>query len=396
MSTKSWPKISKVSKNGKSVFLADARLAGKGERKFFSTKAEAETWAQVQRVRRQNQGTGAFDDSELAKFGLTIADAIRFTLEHYRKQAASVPVADAIAALVEAKRGNGRDVTYCRTLASRCGKLLPTFERRALATITTAELDALLATFPVPGTRNTHRRDFCTLWSFAETRGWAQSSVATKTAIAKTVDETPGILTPSHVTDLLSIAAEHEPATVPALALAAFCPLRQSELEKLDWSKVDLEERIVAVDAAVAKTSARRTIHIPENCIEWLRPYARQSGPVMSATYRNAFDRVRVRFGFNPSFAERRDTVLQSLLLNARKRKVKLMDWPDNALRHSAISYRLASTRDIAAVALEAGNSPAIIRRHYLELVKPSAAKAYFGIMPTAPANVVVLPGKAA
>jgi len=378
------------------MFLVDTRKNGAGERRFFPTKGEAETWAQVQRVRRDNEGHAAFDDAELARFGLTIADAIRFTLDHYRKQAASVSIADAIAGLVASKRGNGRDETYCRTLAARCGKLLPTFEGRNLATITTAELDALLVTITNPGTRNTHRRDLCTLWSFAEKHGWAVASIAKKTTIAKTVDETPGILTPAEISNLLALATKHEASTVPALALAAFCPLRQSELEKLDWQAIDLAERIVSVDARIAKTSSRRTVTIPENAVEWLLPHSKEAGKLMPPGHRNAFDRVRVRAGFKPSFFGRTDSELQRLIAAAKKHKTKLTDWPDNALRHSAISYRLAQSRDIAAVALEAGNSPAIIRQHYLELVKPSAAKAYFAIVPATPANVVALPCKAA
>ena len=42
---------------------------------------------------------------------------------------------------------------------------------------------------------------------------------------------------------------------------------------------------------------------------------------------------------------------------------------------NSAISYRLALTRDLPRVATEAGNSPAIVQRHYAGLVKPDAAK---------------------
>jgi hypothetical protein len=64
---------------------------------------------------------------------------------------------------------------------------------------------------------------------------------------------------------------------------------------------------------------------------------------------------------------------------------------PDNALRHSAISYRLALTRDLPRVATEAGNSPAIVQRHYAELVKPDAAKKFFAILPREATNVIRL-----
>jgi hypothetical protein len=57
-------------------------------------------------------------------------------------------------------------------------------------------------------------------------------------------------------------------------------------------------------------------------------------------------------------------------------------------LRHSFISYRLAEIQDAAQVALEAGNSPNMVFKHYREIVKPDVAKAWFAIRPDAPANI--------
>jgi hypothetical protein len=75
----------------------------------------------------------------------------------------------------------------------------------------------------------------------------------------------------------------------------------------------------------------------------------------------------------------------------AQNGREDLRTWPDNALRHSAISYRLALMRDLPRVATEAGNSPAIVQRHYAELVKPDAAKKFFAILPREAENVIRL-----
>ena len=56
--------------------------------------------------------------------------------------------------------------------------------------------------------------------------------------------------------------------------------------------------------------------------------------------------------------------------------------WKHNALRHSFISYRVSQSKNVAQVALEAGNSPGMIFKHYHELVQPDAAKAWFAIVP--------------
>jgi len=64
--------------------------------------------------------------------------------------------------------------------------------------------------------------------------------------------------------------------------------------------------------------------------------------------------------------------------------------WQVNALRHSFISYRVAESKDMAATALEAGNSPKVIFQNYRELVTPAEAKAWFGIMPPKQAKNII------
>ena len=56
--------------------------------------------------------------------------------------------------------------------------------------------------------------------------------------------------------------------------------------------------------------------------------------------------------------------------------------WKHNGLRHSFISYRVAVIKNVAQVALEAGNSPAMIFSNYRELVTPKDAEMWFGIVP--------------
>ena len=59
-------------------------------------------------------------------------------------------------------------------------------------------------------------------------------------------------------------------------------------------------------------------------------------------------------------------------------RRSMASDWPNNGLRHSYASYRLAQCQDAAKVALEMGNTPTMIFRHYRELVMPQDAAAWW------------------
>jgi hypothetical protein len=62
--------------------------------------------------------------------------------------------------------------------------------------------------------------------------------------------------------------------------------------------------------------------------------------------------------------------------------KAAQVAWKANALRHSFITYRLAQIKDVAATALEAGNSPTMIFRHYRELATEEEAAEWFSILP--------------
>ena len=56
--------------------------------------------------------------------------------------------------------------------------------------------------------------------------------------------------------------------------------------------------------------------------------------------------------------------------------------WKHNALRHSYGSYRMPILKNANELALEMGKSPAMIFRHYRELVKPAEAEKFWAIMP--------------
>ena len=79
-----------------------------------------------------------------------------------------------------------------------------------------------------------------------------------------------------------------------------------------------------------------------------------------------------------------------------RHAEILRLDWAEVDLADGHIeiltSYRVAQVKNVAQVALEAGNSPKIIFSNYRELVKPADAEKWFSISPARPANVVMVP----
>jgi hypothetical protein len=57
-------------------------------------------------------------------------------------------------------------------------------------------------------------------------------------------------------------------------------------------------------------------------------------------------------------------------------------EWPLDVLRHSFGTYRLPIMKSAESLALEMGNSPVVIFRHYRRAMNEATALAYFNITP--------------
>jgi integrase len=201
------------------------------------------------------------------------------------------------------------------------------------------------------------------LWRFAKQCGYLprdRSTEADGLPRAKTIGGEIEIFRPG---DFAKLIAQADAEVLPFLAIGAFTGLRHAEILRLEWDDVHFGQGFVEVKARKAKTAQRRLVPIQPNLQAWLDPYRGRTGRVCRW----------VRVGRMAS-ALAADTGLR---------------WPNNGLRHSYASYRLAQCQDAAKVALEMGNTPTMIFRHYRELVMPQDASAWWNISPKEATNVV-------
>jgi integrase len=83
-------------------------------------------------------------------------------------------------------------------------------------------------------------------------------------------DKAPvSIFTPESIASLLKKA---DATLRPYLALGAFAGLRTAELQRMDWSEIDLDRGFITVAASKAKTRRRRLVPISDNLKLWLTP----------------------------------------------------------------------------------------------------------------------------
>jgi integrase len=200
------------------------------------------------------------------------------------------------------------------------------------------------------------------LFSFAKRRGYVTENPVADVERAKERETEIEILSVNQVVRLLESASSD---MVPFWAIGAFAGLRRAEIERLSWSEIDFDASVIEVKASKSKTASRRLVTIQPNLRAWLAPYRTRIGRVCPVN-------------------------LQRKINEDRDRAALRAGWPQNALRHSFGSYHLAQFNDAAKLALEMGNSPATIFRHYRQLVKPKQAERYSKIAPAIAGKKVV------
>ena len=199
---------------------------------------------------------------------------------------------------------------------------------------------------------------FTTLLNYAVGKGYRLDNPAAGIGRPILDDRPVGILTVEQVKTLLRMTMASDPPMVTPLAIGLFAGLRRSEFFVLDWTEIDLENRIIEVKGAKAKTRQRRLVHIHDNLLDWLTPHRRREGPI----------------------APDKNIDIISERLRGLAHSAGINPWPHNAMRHSFGSYFLGRTKDENLTASEMGNSPGVVVKHYRAVVKDADVAEYWCI----------------
>jgi integrase len=294
-----------------------------------------------------------------------------------------VKVAVVVEEFMKAKTAAGKNVAEDH--ASTFERIIADLGQHFIDTVSAKQLDAWLAQWENPVTRNTRRKRLVSVWRWAQRKGYLPRDARTEPEMTDVAHEPApviGIINVPTWRGLLTHFREHHPELLPALVLAGFCGLRRSEIHAQVWEDIELERKHLRVSAAKRGTPARRMVPICDAAVEWLMLAKHRKGYVCPT--------IEYKKKLQPSLA------IDGIRRIARECTPPFVI-PENAFRHSYISHAVAATGDIPRVSLNAGNSPKEINRHYRELVSESEGKAWFDSPPRAGAAVISLePGKAA
>jgi integrase len=187
----------------------------------------------------------------------------------------------------------------------------------------------------------------------------------------------PSILTVGECEKLLRSAENHRGGRLaPYVAICLFGGLRPFEARRIAVSQINLADGEIRLEGLQTKTGSPRVITICPTLRAWIKAF--QGKPFYPANWRRDFDIIKTAAGYgNP------DRLSKAL----REKQPSLKPWPDDVMRHTAISHYFRETGSYGRTAEQFGNSEAIIKKHYQGRVSSEDTKAFYALMPTKKGN---------
>jgi integrase len=293
--------------------------------------------------------------------------AVDFFLQNYRAPTCNYTIKDVLDDFYEDKRSAGvreRSITQLRSTLTRFATQV---EGKRIHEVTLEHLQAYIRKHKWSRkTQNNVRADIHSFfeWARARPRNWVSANPAHDLPKFKLERGVPEIIDTETATRIMHVLARYKGgAFVPYFALALFAGIRpqfpSGELGKLAllnegvWKLIDLKNKVIRIPPEISKTAEYRTIDIQPSLKAWLKPYAKRKASIHCPNFERGYKKIRKHFGLG-----------------------------HDVLRHSFISYHCAQFQSVGGSALQAGNSEAIVRRHYLKMVSKKEAADFWAITP--------------
>ena len=347
-------------------------------RRYFRSRMEAEAFCVQKRSELFSLGVEAnnlTDDIKrqvlsclqmLQPTGRSLTEAVSWFVKQHKAAEDSVTVKLATQSLIHRATADGQSRRHVQGISSVMSIFGRAYGDKLVTEIKGDDIQAWLDAYRTKDGRplssvsfNSYRRYLGLFFAFCVRRGWVRTNPSGQVTVRKVMCKAPRLLSPQ---DLRAILAGTPSELKPAVAIQAFCGLRVAEMARLRWSDVLItpEGGYIQVGADNAKTSRRRLTPIPAQLVGWICKQRKADGFVYEAGKGSVDSLHRAEIALRESLSS--------------------VEWGRNALRVSALSYRLALTKDAAATALEMGNSATVLLRDYRELTTPAKATEWFGI----------------
>jgi integrase len=290
-----------------------------------------------------------------------LIEAVSFFITHGGRSLKKAPLEDIRAKMLADLESDKRSGYHISTVGHHTKRFVDYFKARSITSITTSDINTWLRDLPGGGrNRDNHRDSIQNFLNFARSEGYLPKSLPLATKDAARMNEESAENEIYTVKEGHALIEQAPKRLIPTLAIKLFAGLRSEEVFRLDWAAIKFDRDVIILSKAITKTNIRRLVPLLPNLKRWLLPYKDSTG------------KVAERWS-SPK------TMCRAWTGHARNAGVA---YKKNGMRNSFISYRVAVVKSIAQVALESGNSPAVIDRDYRELATEADGKSWFAIVP--------------
>lgn len=265
-----------------------------------------------------------------------------------------ITLRDAIDKLLDAKQKAGLRENSINNLRQVLTRFAKGQDARSLASITLDDVEQFVNQQSTPGSKNTIANRLSAMFSFSVRKGWIASNPCERLERPKQDDKEPEVFTLDQLQKMLQRVYAEQRELIPWMALALFAGLRPEEADQITKDRINLEAGTVKVDSAITKVRFARTVHLEPVAVAWLKLGGQL--PIGKNVRRKQMRALRDYMGWEQI--------------------------PKDALRHTAASHWIALKKSYGAVALEMGNSEAMLRKHYKAEVSPADCAAFWSLAP--------------
>jgi integrase len=286
--------------------------------------------------------------------GVDLIELAKFYREHAQTQTVALAdVCDAFEASIA-----GRSAKHKKSVKGHLKKFKATFAG-PIQKVTVAALDDYLLTMPHPKTRKNHRGTICSVFKFAQRKGFLPHgpTAADRTESPRTEPADPPTLSPQDLESMLSGCEDQKLKAF--LAVGAFSGIRSAEIQRLRWK--DIKDDCVVLGSDKTKTKRRRLAEVADNLKLWVNDLRGSEEELI--TYPE----------------EEYSYLYKSLAKLCKKTGVQ---WGHNCLRHTFVSAHLEVHKDPPRTCKTSGHSLDTLLTCYLKLIPLDQAKAWFEIKP--------------
>jgi integrase len=349
---------------------------GKRQIKSFAKKADAVTFAEQFKARRENYGSLAgtlspADTAEAAEclkllsgLNVSLLTAVKEYVEAHKLRSQSVSLEELFNQFITSRPTKPkREQELRQTLRKFDGELI-------VSDLTSQTIQTAFAGL-TPASLESNLRKLSTVLSYGVTKGYLASNPVDKIDRPDLGIREVQVASSAIVRALFADALENDLEMIPFLVFTFFCGIRPGgEMNRLDWANVNCKE--VVLRKTQTKTSMKRAIPLLDAAQAWLNLYVARGGVREGLVVKRTVSQIE----------------------DARRRNWKAAGFdtiPQDIARHSFCSHFLALTGDLTKSLLASGHTdPKIFWQHYYQHCTEEETKAFWAIMPPAEDSKIV------